>query len=150
MRPSARLGEIGTSDPKTTRMPLTLLVILLALPITLTSTVCSTTDLKPAVVELELRQGAFLSEEQAKAQLQAYSRTYSDLEGWMKRAKKIRRGILMGAVVLSCDVVGWGDSSQTTHDHPQVLALQLWNSIRAVDFLTSPLLYTIATSSNAP
>jgi hypothetical protein len=47
-------------------------------------------------------------------------------------------------------VVGWGDSYQTTHDHPQVLALQLWNSIRAVDFLTSPLLYTIATSSNAP
>jgi hypothetical protein len=34
-------------------------------------------------------------------------------------------------------MVGWGDSTQTTHDHPQVLALQLWNSIRAVDFLIS-------------
>ncbi len=43
----------------------------------------------------------------------------------------------MGAVVFSYDMVGWGDSSQTSHDHPQVLALQLWNSIRAVDFLLS-------------
>lgn len=44
---------------------------------------------------------------------------------------------LMGAVVFSYDMVGWGDSTQTTHEHPQVLALQLWNSIRAVDFLLS-------------
>jgi hypothetical protein len=43
----------------------------------------------------------------------------------------------MGAVVLSYDMVGWGDSIQTTHDYPKVLALQLWNSIRAVDFLLS-------------
>ena len=43
----------------------------------------------------------------------------------------------MGAVVFSYDMVGWGDSTQTTHDHPKVLALQLWNSIRAVDFLRS-------------
>jgi hypothetical protein len=34
-------------------------------------------------------------------------------------------------------MVGWGDSTQTTHEFPQVLALQLWNSIRAVDFLVS-------------
>ena len=43
----------------------------------------------------------------------------------------------MGAVVFSYDMVGWGDSTQTTHGHPMVLALQLWNSIRAVDFLLS-------------
>ncbi len=34
-------------------------------------------------------------------------------------------------------MVGWGDSNQTTHEHPKVLALQLWNSIRAVDFIVS-------------
>ncbi len=44
---------------------------------------------------------------------------------------------IMGAVVFSYDMVGWGDSTQTTHDHPRVLTLQLWNSIRAVDFLLS-------------
>jgi hypothetical protein len=43
----------------------------------------------------------------------------------------------MDAVVLSYDMVGWGESNQTTHKHPKVLALQLNNSIRAVDFLVS-------------
>jgi hypothetical protein len=42
-----------------------------------------------------------------------------------------------GAVVFAYDMVGWGDSTQTTHDHPRVLALQLWNSIRALDYLES-------------
>ncbi|MEW5900687.1 MAG: acetylxylan esterase [Acidobacteriota bacterium] len=43
----------------------------------------------------------------------------------------------MGAVVFAYDMVGWGDSTQTTHEHPRVLALQLWNSIRSLDFLES-------------
>lgn len=43
----------------------------------------------------------------------------------------------MGAVVLSYDMVGWGDSTQITHEHPQALSLQIWNSVRAVDFLIS-------------
>jgi hypothetical protein len=42
----------------------------------------------------------------------------------------------MGAVVFSYSMVGWQDSQQTTHSDPLVLALQTWNSIRAVDFLT--------------
>lgn len=42
----------------------------------------------------------------------------------------------MGATVFSYSMVGWQDSQQTTHDDPLVLALQTWNSIRAVDFLT--------------
>ncbi len=41
----------------------------------------------------------------------------------------------MGAMVLSYSMVGWDDSRQTTHDDPNVLALQTWNSVRAIDWL---------------
>ena len=42
----------------------------------------------------------------------------------------------MGVIVFSYGMVGWNDSKQTTHDDPLVLALQTWNSIRPVDFVT--------------
>ncbi len=43
----------------------------------------------------------------------------------------------MGATVFSYSMVGWQDSRQTTHDDPLVLALQTWNSLKALDFLSS-------------
>ncbi len=44
----------------------------------------------------------------------------------------------MGAVVFAWDMVGYGESTQCEHRTiPIVLKMQLWNSIRSVDFITS-------------
>lgn len=47
----------------------------------------------------------------------------------------------MGAVVLSIDMVGYGDSiqlvGQDAHRQPFTMTLQIWNAMRAVDFLLS-------------
>jgi hypothetical protein len=45
----------------------------------------------------------------------------------------------MGAMVFGYDMVGFGQMAELgwKHEHPKSLKLQLWNSIRAVDFLIS-------------
>jgi uncharacterized protein len=65
--------------------------------------------------------------------------TYPGGGGRFRPDMQLRCGMLarMGAVVFAYDMVGWGESTQTTHEHPSVLALQLWNSIRSLDFLES-------------
>jgi putative membrane-bound dehydrogenase-like protein len=59
--------------------------------------------------------------------------------GRMRESHQIRCAHLarMGATVFSYSMVGWQDSSQTTHEDPLALALQTWNSIRVVDYMTS-------------
>src|SRR5262245_3355220 len=57
--------------------------------------------------------------------------------GRMREEQQLRCAHLarMGTVVFSYSMVGWQDSRQTTHEDPLCLALQTWNSIRALDFL---------------
>jgi hypothetical protein len=43
----------------------------------------------------------------------------------------------MGAVVLSLDLIGYGESRQLDHEYPKGVAIQTWNVIRSIDFLLS-------------
>jgi dienelactone hydrolase len=168
---------------------------------------------------IELCQGYYQNEEQAKEQLERFAASYSTLREWKRRRKNIIKGMLagaelnelpkrcalkpiihskriydgysvenaafeslpgfwvtgnlyrpvgmkgkfagilcphghgkrgrfreanqsrcamfarMGAIVFSYDMIGYGESTQTEHNHPKAVAIQTWNSMRAIDFL---------------
>ncbi|HUQ67299.1 MAG TPA: hypothetical protein VM101_14145 [Flavitalea sp.] len=62
-----------------------------------------------------------------------YGRYRPDVQ---KRCAAIAR---MGAMVFSYDMVGYGQMADFgwKHEHPETMKLQIWNSIRAVDFMIS-------------
>jgi len=43
----------------------------------------------------------------------------------------------MGAMVFSYDMLGYGETSDYPHNHPDALTVQSWNSIRILDYLLS-------------
>ncbi|MCB0840579.1 MAG: acetylxylan esterase, partial [Bacteroidetes bacterium] len=43
----------------------------------------------------------------------------------------------MGAIVFAYDMFGYGESTHGTHKHPYALKIQLWTSIRILDYLSS-------------
>lgn len=62
-----------------------------------------------------------------------YGRYRSDSQ---KRFAEMAR---MGAMVFAYDMVGYGQMAEFgwIHEHPEVLKLQLWNSVRSLDFILS-------------
>ncbi len=72
----------------------------------------------------------------AIAKLEDYDNHARFSPGMQARCSSLAR---MGAVVLSIDMFGYGDSmqlvGQAAHRHPLALTLQVWNATRAVDFL---------------
>jgi hypothetical protein len=62
-------------------------------------------------------------------------------EGRFRKDMQYRCAALarMGVVCFAYDMVGWQEAKNFgwSHNHPKVLKLQLWNSIRALDYLLS-------------
>jgi hypothetical protein len=78
--------------------------------------------------------------ERHAAVLLAHGHSSDPVAGGRFHESKQKLGGLLaqaGAVVFAFDMIGYGEATQRTHETDVTLRLQLWNSMRAVDFLES-------------
>jgi hypothetical protein len=83
--------------------------------------------------EVKITPPGILSPHGHWPKIEDYGRYRPDVQ---KRCAAMAR---MGAVVFSYDMVGYGQLAELgwQHKHPETMKLQIWNGIRAVDFLLS-------------
>ncbi len=82
--------------------------------------------------------GHYWTEEKGALFLDSVRQSLKNLSDWEDRAESIREGIIRGAGLPDLESPREvPETSEYSHDHPEALKVQTWNSIRILDYLLS-------------